>query len=47
MLTIVLCLALGVALAYVVPTGVEPGTKYRAPTESDFQELLRRRGLSE
>jgi hypothetical protein len=47
MLTIVLCLALGVALTYVVPTGVEPGTKYRAPTESDFQELLRRRGLSE
>lgn len=47
MLTIVLCLALGVALAYVVPTGVEPGIKYCAPTESDFQELLRRRGLSE
>lgn len=47
MLTIVLCLALGVALAYVIPTGVEPGTKYRAPTEFDFQELLRRRGLSE
>lgn len=47
MLTIVLCLALGVALAYVVPTGVEHGTKYRAPTESNFQELLCRRGLSE
>lgn len=47
MLTIILCLALGVALAYVVPTGVEPGIKYRAPTESDFQELLRCRGVSE
>lgn len=47
MLTIVLCLALGVALAYVLPTGVEPGTKCHAPTESDFQKLLRRRGLSE
>jgi hypothetical protein len=46
MLTIILCLALGVALAYVVPTGVEPCTRYHAPTEEDFQTLLVRRGLT-
>lgn len=45
LLTLIACAALGIALTYVIPTGVEPGTKYRKPTEEDFQKLLERRGL--
>lgn len=45
MLTLILCAALGVALTYVIPTGVKPGAKYSAPTEESFQKLLVRRGL--
>jgi hypothetical protein len=42
---LLLSLALGFALSYALPTGVKPGVKYKKPTEADFQELLRRRGL--
>ena len=45
MLTLILCAALGVALTYVIPTGVKPGARYEAPTEESFQNLLVRRGL--
>lgn len=41
----ILAIAFGGALALVLPTGVEPGTKYQKPTEEGFQEMLRRRGL--
>ena len=47
MLTLILCAALGVALTYVIPTGVKPGARYEAPTEESFQNLLVRRGLRE
>ena len=45
MLLAILALAFGGALALVLPTGVEPGTKHRKLTEEGFQEMLRRRGL--
>jgi hypothetical protein len=45
MLTLILCAALGIALTYVIPTGVKPGTKYHKPTEAEFEALLIRRGL--
>ena len=45
MLLAILALAFGGALALVLPTGVEPGTKQRKPTEEGFQQMLRRRGL--
>lgn len=45
MTAIFLCLAIGIALAHVLPTGVKAGAKYERPTEADFEELLRRRGL--
>jgi len=40
MLTIILLLALGVCIAQVLPTGVEPGTKYEPLTEADFEKML-------
>lgn len=40
MLTTILLFALGTALAYVLPTGVEPGTKYEPLTEADFHKML-------
>lgn len=44
MLTLILALAIGSLLGLAVNTGVS-GEKYTPPTEADFQELLRRRGL--
>ncbi|MFM9435727.1 hypothetical protein ACFDR9_002797 [Janthinobacterium sp. CG_23.3] len=44
MLTFILAIAIGTILGSIVPTGVS-GEKYSAPTEADFEELLRRRGL--
>lgn len=41
---ILLSLALGALLAQVLPRG-ETAPVYVKPTEADFQELLRRRGL--
>lgn len=40
-----LCLALGVALAYVLPSGVKPSTQYEANTEEEFEAYLRRSGM--
>jgi len=45
-MTIALCsLILGGLLAKVLPTGVEPGVKYRRLDEDDFQRILAKRGL--
>jgi hypothetical protein len=40
-----LCLALGVLLAQVLPSGTQPGVKYAPMTEDDFQRMLAKRGL--
>jgi hypothetical protein len=40
MLTTIMLVALGAALASVLPTGVEPGTKYEPLTEADFHKML-------
>lgn len=45
MLTFILCLAFGAALACVIPTNVS-GQKHTPPAEADFQELLSRRGVT-
>jgi hypothetical protein len=45
MTIVFLCLALGVLLAQVIPSGVEAGVKYQAPTEEGFQRMLAKRGL--
>lgn len=45
MTVLLLSLALGVLLAQVLPRG-KTAPVYVKPTEADFQELLRRRGLS-
>ena len=41
----ILFLTLGAALSFVIPSGVKPGTKYRRPTETDFEAMLVARGL--
>jgi len=41
----ILSLVLGGLLAKVLPTGVEPGVKYRRLDEDDFQRILAKRGL--
>jgi hypothetical protein len=41
----ILCVALGAALAFALPSGVRPGTKYEANTEEEFEAYLRRSGL--
>ena len=38
-------IVLGVLLAKVIPTGVEPGVKYRRLDEADFRRMLAKRGL--
>ena len=38
-------IALGVLLAHVLPSGVEPGVKYRPLDEDDFQRILAKRCL--
>ncbi len=45
MLIAILALAFGGALALVLPTGVKPGTKYTAPSEEEFDDMLRRAGI--
>ncbi len=40
-----LCLALGVLLAQVLPSGTKPDVKYAALNEDDFQSMLAKRGL--
>ena len=40
-----LCLALGVLLAQVVPSGTKAGVKYAPLNEDDFQRMLAKRGL--
>ena len=40
-----LCIALGGALAFALPSGVKPGTTYEPNTEAEFEADLRRSGL--
>jgi len=40
-----LYMALGVALAFALPSGVKPGIKYAPNTEEEFEAYLRRSGL--
>ena len=40
-----LCLALGAALAFALPSGVKPGIQYEPNTEAEFEADLRRSGL--